>query len=404
MAGDFRRLWAADAVSQVGSRIGHLAVPLLVILAIGATPFEATLVKTAQTMAYLLFGLQVGVWVDRLRCRPVMVVADLGRFAVYASIPLAAALDVLTLAHVLTAVFVAGLLTVFFDVAAATYLPRVTDDLVRGNAALKRNQSVAALVAPGLGGLVVQRVGAPVAVLADALTYLWSALWLRSIRTVEPVRPSRRRRLRREVAEGARAVWADPVLRAIGLHSAVLSLFLNMNLAVMIVFLADGLGLSPGLIGLLGSVGLVGAVAGSFAVPRLAARLGYRRLLVAGVIVEGLAYLLFPLTDPGWRLGFQVAGGLLASFSVVVVTVVQSTLQQARTPPNLLGRVNATMTVLFWGPAPIGSLAGGVCVAMLGYRPTLWIAGAGALLATICIAPLRTVLPENRVTAPDDRR
>jgi Major Facilitator Superfamily len=185
---DFRHLWAADLISQLGTRMSFLAVPLLAVATLHASAFEVSLLRASQTVAYLLIGLQVGAWCDRMRCRPVLVVADLGRAVALGSVPLAAALGVLGLGQLYVVVFVVGVLTVFFDVAHQTYLPRLVERsrLIEGNARLQGNSSVAAVAAPVPAGYLVQWFTGAGAVLVDAASYLWSALWLRSIRRPRP--------------------------------------------------------------------------------------------------------------------------------------------------------------------------------------------------------------------------
>lgn len=392
---DFRHLWAADALSQLGSRTSLLALPLLAVMTLNASTFQVSLIKTLQAVPYLLVGLQVGAWCDRLRCRPVLVAADLVRMVTLGSIPVAAAFGILTLWQFYAAVFVTGLLTVFFDVAHQTYLPRLIsrDRLIEGNTRLWTNQSVAAVAAPTLSGLLVQWFSAPVAILVDALTYLWSALWLRTIhqREQRPPTPTATRTMRREITEGARAVFADPVLRAIGLSSVTLAFFQNLNLPITVVFLVREVGLAPGTIGVLSSFGLVGALVGSAVTRRLTAAVGAARLLCVASVVEGLANLLYPLVGAGWRLGFLVVASFVASACVIILNVVERSFQQARCAEDLRGRVNATMTFLYWGVAPIGSVTAGILATVLGFRTTLLIAGLGMLGSAIWIlaSPMR---------------
>jgi MFS family permease len=393
---DFRHLWVADAVSQFGTRVSGLAVPLLVVSVLHATTFEVTAVRTVQTAAYLLIGLQVGAWVDRMRRWPVLLVADLGRAVALGWVPVGAALGVLTLPQVYVSVFVTGVLTVFFDVARQSYLPSLVEraDLVEGNGKLRANMSVAALSASAVGGFLVQWLTAPFTVAVDAAGYLWSAGWLGTIRAREPRRPrDGRRRLAAEVAEGARLVFGQPILRAIGLCNATTALAQSAQMSLSVVFLVRDVRLTPGVIGVLGTAGLVGALVGSAFGRRLTAWFGAARILWGGAIVTGIGFLLYPLTDPGWRLGFYVLAGFLASAAITVESVVQVSFQQALCPERLRGRVAATMNVLYWGAAPIGSLLAGFLAGWAGPRVTLWVAGAGMLAASgwLLASPLRTL-------------
>ncbi|HKN96088.1 MAG TPA: MFS transporter, partial [Pseudonocardiaceae bacterium] len=391
---DFRHLWLADALSQFGTRISFLALPLAAVSYLHASTLQVSVLNTAQTLAYLLLGLQAGAWCDRMRKRPVLVAADLGRAALFAWVPAGAALGVLTVWQLYVVVAAAGVLTVFFGVAHTAYLPAIVErgDLVGANTKLALNQSGAAIAAPAVGGLLVQWLTAPVAIAVDAASYLWSALWLRGIHADEPVpdRPARAN-LAREIGEGLKLVFGDPILRAMNGHTACLSLFQSANTAIIMVFLVRVVGLSPGVIGLLSTLGLLGAILASLATGRVAARVGNARLLWLAGLLGGAGFLLNPLTYPGWRLVFEVAATFCSSIMIIVLNIVETSYQQSVTPKNLLGRVNATTNFLIWGVIPVGSLAGGVTATAIGVRPTLWLCGAGALAsaAWLVCSPLR---------------
>ena len=391
--GDFRRLWAADVISQVGTGVSALAVPLLAVTVLDATGFEVALLRFGQTVAFLLIGLQVGVWCDRLRCRPLLVVADLGRFLALLSVPVTAYLGALTLGQLYAVVLVVGTLTVVFDIAHPSYVPRLIarDHLVEANTKLQLNRSAAAIAAPTLAGALVQWVSAPAALLVDACTYLWSALWLRSIRAAEEPPVVERRRMWPEVREGLAVVFGHPVLRAIGCHGFTFALFQSAHLAVVVVFLVRDLHLTPAVIGLLGSTGLCGAVSAALLTGRLTAWLGGARLMWVSGIACGVTFPLFPLTTPGWGLVAYVVATFGTSFGIICLSVLVVSYRQAVCPPHVLGRVNATSHVLVWGAIPLGSLLGGVLSTALGLRGTLAVAAAGVLLSSLwlVLSPLR---------------
>jgi hypothetical protein len=374
---DFRHLWAADVISQFGTRVSFLALPLLAVSYLHAS-IEVSLLRTAQNLAYLVLGLQAGAWCDRMRRRPVLIAADLGRAVLLCWIPL----GVLTVWQLYVVVAAAGVLSVFFDVAWQSYLPALVTraDLVEANTRLAGNSSVAAIAAPVAGGLLVQWLGAPLTIGLDAGSYLFSGLWLRGIRTPEaaPVRPPQRHLLR-EIGEGVALVRGHPILRVIAAHNATLSLFQSANTAIVVVFLVREVHLSAAVIGVLGSVGLLGALLSSALTRVVADRIGSARLLWLAGLIGGAGFLLEPLTAQGWRLVFAAASTFLASIAIIVLNIVESSFQQAVCPSALLGRMNATMRFLVWGVMPVGSVLGGVAGSLFGLRPTLWIAGAGAL-------------------------
>jgi MFS family permease len=391
---DFRHLWAADAISQLGNRVNVLAVPLLAITVLDASTFEVSLLRTLETLAWLVFGLPVGAWCDRLRARRVMITADIVRAVAFGTVPLAALLGWLSVAQLCVVVAVAGVFTVFFDVAHQTFLPRLVsrEQLVEGNTKLQANMSVAAVISPSLSGFIVQWFTAPVAVLLNAVSFLWSAAWLQGIHKREDLAPKQGKpRLRTEIKEGLRFVATHPLLRPIALTGALQSLFQSVHLAISVVFLVRVLGLNPATIGLLSSTTLIGAVLGAFSSGWLTRRLGQGRLMWIAALAYGGAFMLYPLTQPGWWLASWAVAGFVTSAGVIVLNVVTVSFQQSACPDHLLGRMNATMKFLVWGTIPVGSALGGGLAAIAGLRGTLWIAAVGVLLSSVflLVSPLR---------------
>ncbi|GIL30045.1 MFS transporter [Actinocatenispora comari] len=391
---DFRHLWTADLASQLGTRLSMMALPLLAVITLDASTFQAAALSAAETAASLLLGLFAGALVDRMRCRPVLIVADLARFALLGSIPVAALFGVLGLPQLYVVAFAAGVGTVFFDTAHTTYLPRLIgrEHLVEGNSRLASNTSVAAVAGSVGGGYLVQLFTAPVAIAVDAVSYLWSALWLATIRTGEP-RPARpaRPRLLGEIGEGIRFVRRQPILAAIAGNTATVLFFQAANQAIMMVFLVREVHLTPGVIGLLGTVGLLGALASSALTGRIARRLGSARALWVSTVLNGVGFLLYPLTGPGLGLAWYVLAGGLTAFTIITRHVMAVTARQQLCPDRLLGRVNATMELMTYGMMPLGALAGGVLGTLLGLRTTLLVAGLAILAASLflVLSPVR---------------
>ena len=396
--GDFKRLWAADALSQAGTQVTFIAMPLLLIKVLDAGPFEVGLLTTFEFLAFLLVGLPAGVWVDRMRRRNVLIVADLVRGLLYGSLPLAWWLDVLTLAQVYAVALVAGVCTVFFDVAYQSYLPHLVgrDNLVEGNAKLQGTQSVAQVAGPTVGGVLVQALTAPYAILVDAATYLWSAVWVGSIRSREP-RPERApdRHLGREMKEGLAFVLGNRLLRAITACTATANLFSNVAMTVFVVLLAskDGLNLSAGTIGLLFSATAVGGLLGAMVARRFAGWVGQGPALWISIAVTAPAMLPMPFVQRGWLLWLVAASSVFIGVAVVVYNITQVSFRQLLCPEQLLGRMNATIRFAVWGTIPIGALLGGILGATIGLRPTLWVAVVGSALAVlpVLLSPLRTM-------------
>ncbi|GLY63868.1 MFS transporter [Amycolatopsis taiwanensis] len=411
VSGEEERFSLTHASSrQLGNRIDFLALPLLAATTLHASAFDVSMLRILQTLAYLLLGLQVGAWCDRMRNRPILIVADLGRAVAYATVPIAAAFNALTLWQVYIVVAVAGVLGVFFEVAHQTYLPRLVEreDLTEGNARLQANISVAAVAGPSAAGFLVQFFSAPGAVAANAVSFLWSASWLKGIRTREPrlVRAARVP-VRRDIADGLRYLRRQPILSTFAITATLVSLFQSMQIVVGVLFLLRDVGLSPGAIGLVSTTGLVGAVLGALSARRLGTWAGEARMIRLAALPFASGYPMLPLTGSGWQLVWYPLGTFLASFAITVMNVLQVSFQQATTPEGLRGRLNATMKFLIFGVAPLGSLLGGVLATSTGLRTTLWIAAAGLMFSMVFLvfSPLRRMrdLPAGRLVSGSTR-
>jgi len=392
---DFRFLWGGETVSELGSQISLLAIPLLAVGTLHATTFEMGLLTAASTAAFLVVGLPAGVWVDRVRRRRLMIGADLGRVLALGSIPIAAALGGLTLVQLFVVTLVSGVLTVFFDVAYQSYLPALVgrEHLVEGNAKLTGSAQVAAVAGPSIAGGLVQAIGSSAAVAVDSVSFLVSAAAVGAIRSPEakPTVPEGgHAKLVEGIAEGLRFVFSNALLRAIAATTATSNLFSGVAAAVEIVFLVRHVHASPGVIGLLFALGGVGGVAGAFAAGPIARRVGGARATIIG-IAGSVGALLIPLTMPGAGLLYFGFGFLMVSFSATVYNVNQVSFRQRLCPDRLLGRMNATMRFVVWGVLPVGALIGGLLGAVFGLRATLWIGALGQALAGVWLlaSPMR---------------
>ena len=393
---DFRLLWGGETVSELGSQVSLLAIPLLAVRTLHATTFEMGLLTAASTAAFLVVGLPAGVWVDRMRKRRVMIGADLGRMLALGSIPIAYAVGGLTLAQLFVVTLASGILTVFFDVAYQSYLPTLVgrEHLVEGNAKLTGSAQVAAVAGPSVAGGLVQAVGSSAAVTLDSVSVV-SAVAVGAIGAPEPkpvVPEGGHPRLVRGIGEGLRFVFGNALLRAIAATTATSNLFSGIAAAVEIVFLVRQVHASPGVIGLLFTMGGVGGVVGAFSAGPIARRFGGARATIIG-IAASVGALLIPLTMPGAGLLYFGFGMLLVGFSATVYNVNQVSFRQRLCPDRLLGRMNATMRFVVWGVLPIGALIGGVLGSVFGLRTTLWVGALGEALAGIWLlaSPMRTL-------------
>lgn len=391
---DFRRLWVGDAASQLGAMATLFVLPLMAVQALEATAFQVGLVSASLTASFLVLGLPAGAWVDRMRRRTVLIVSDIGRAVLLGSLPLAAALGVLTLPQLYVVALAYGALTVFFDVAYQSYLPHLVGRgrLVEGNAKLAATQSAAQMSGPTVGGFAVQVLTASYAVVANALLFAWSAIWIGMIRSREP-RPWPRpdRHLGREIVEGLRLVLGHRLLRAIAGCTGWFNLFSTASYPMVVVLLSRELGLASGTVGLFFTAGGVGGVVGALFARRLAAVVGQGRTIWLSVAATGPFALLVPLAANDWRLWLAGAGWFVMVCGASVYNVAQVSFRQALCPERLLGRMNATMRFLVWGTMPLGGLLGGGLGSLIGVRATVWIAAAGMALAflPVFLSPLR---------------
>ncbi|PSL56369.1 putative MFS family arabinose efflux permease [Saccharothrix carnea] len=391
---DFRLFWVSDAVNQFGIAVYTFVLPVVAIEALDASAFQVGVLTAAGTAAFLVIGLPVGVYVDRVRKRPVLVWSAVGRGLVLATVPVAAWLGALTFGHVLAAALVAGVLTVFSEVASQAYLPTLVerDGLTGANGRLVSTQQVARLSGRPVSGPLVQFLGSANAVLAITVSFLVSALLLRGVRTPERAVERRERALRAEMAEGLRFVFGHPLLRPVVFCTTWFNLTNAMWGAVNVLFLLRDLALSTTVAAVLLGVGGAGGALAGLVAGRLA-RFGQVRLVWLSLLVTQPLWVLVPLAERGWRVALFAVATLVTSAGVVVYNVAQVSLRQALCPDRLLGRMNASVRFLAWGAMPVGAVAGGALAEWVGVRNTLWIASVGMLLSVVWVllSPLRSM-------------
>lgn len=386
---DFLKFWGGQTVSQFGTQVTYLALPLVAVLSQHAGPAEMGLLTALDFAPFLLFGLFAGAWVDRWSRRRVLIVADGGRALLLAVIPAAALLGRLSMGLLYAVAFLTGALAVFFEVAYQAYLPSLVGrgQLVEGNSKLEVSRSAATTFGPGLAGWLVQLCSAPLAISLDALSFVVSAVTLAWVRTAEPAAAAggERHSLRAEIGEGLKLVLGNPVLRALAFASATFNLCLDIAGAVWILYAVHGLGFSPGTLGLVTALGNVGFLAGAFLVTRAARRLGVGRAAALALLLGAAGYCLIALAGSSrWGAAALVVLGLgLFGAALPVYNVNQVSLRQAMTPPHLLGRVGATMRFLVYGAIPVGALLGGALGNLVGLRPTLVVGALGMLTACL---------------------
>jgi MFS family permease len=399
---DFVRLWTASTVSVFGTLITRTALPFAAILVLGAGPVDLGLLSIAQLLPAFAIGLVAGAWVDRLRRRPIMIAADLGRAALLTTIPVAAIAGVLSLPQLYLVAFATSALSVFFDVAYQSYLPSLVGraDLIEGNAKLTAAAAVAEAAAFSAGGALVQALTAPIAILIDAVSFLWSALLIGRIAAPEPAPGGDRAEptvgnLWREIGDGLRTLRDDPALLALAGSSTLAQFTYGVGGTIFLLYVNQELGFSPGVLGVIFAVGGVSSLAGALAANRLT-RFGIGWVMIAALLIASVGQALAPLAgsfDMGPAAVLLVAQQLLSDSAITVYDIHDVSLRQAIAPERLLGRVVASVKALEAAAMLAGALLGGILGERAGLRPTLFLAAGAMALAALWLAlsPVRDI-------------
>lgn len=388
---DFLKLWAGQTVSLCGSLLTTFALPLLAALLLGANAGQMALLAGAEVVPGLALGFFVGVWVDRLRRRPLLIAADIGRALALLSIPIAAVLGALYIEQLYVVAVLASVCGVFFDVAYPSYLPTLLQptELVEGNSKLESSAALAEVSGWGIAGVLVQLVGAPLAILVDAATFVVSALSLAVIRAHEPPPASAEERhsLAREVAQGLRFVVVNPMRRTLAAAGAFDTLFGNALGTLIVLYLVRDLRLAPVVMGAVFAVGGISAFAGSLLVTRIARRWPVGRILPVALLVYDIGAFTVPLASgPTWLAVMLLVTGQSLDAAHTIYSVTRLSLFQQTTPDQMQGRLHATLRVVEGGATVAGLALGGILGQTLGVRATLFIVCAGKLLGPILLA------------------
>jgi MFS family permease len=396
---DFMRLWAGQTVSVFGSLTTGVALPFTAIIYLDASPLAVALLTAANVAAGIMFGLVAGVWVDRLRRRPIMIAADVGRAALVGSIPLAAWFGVLRIEQLFVIAFLSGVLTIFFDVAYQSYLPTLVepDQLLEGNSKLAASASVSEFGAFSAGGWLVQLITGPGAMLVDAVSFVFSAGSLLAIRAREPAPApaAERTSIVREARDGLRAIAGDAVLRPLAGSFVALSFGFGMTGAVYVLFVTRDLGLSPGVQGMIYGVGGVSSLAGALLAERARQFVGAGRAMMFGLALGGIgmAIMAFAPSITAVVVIILLAQQLISDPGWTIYEINSVSLRQATAAGPLLGRVNAGTRFSGMLATLIGSLVAGITANSIGARPVLVLSSLSMLVGVVWIAlsPVRAM-------------
>jgi len=385
----FRRFFAGQFVSLVGDQISLIALPLVGVLVLHAGPAQMGYLATAALIPNLLFSLHAGAWVDkRGRRRQVMLAADVGRALLLLSIPIAYGLDMLTIEQLYVVGFLSGTLSVFFFVAYnalfVALVPR--ERYVEGQSLLNGSRALSFVGGPSMGGVLVQALSAPVALLADAFSYLISAFSLSRISPEEPpTEPAEHGHLR----AGMSWIWRSPVMRPSLFATATINFFNFVFWALVILYANRYLDIGPGALGAVIAVASIGAVIGSVVTARIGRRIGIGPVYALGCLVFTAPLVLVPLAGgPHWLVLLCVTTAeFFSGFGVMLLDISAGAIKAAVVPDRLRSRVSGAYMVVNYGVRPLGALAGGLLGAEIGVRNTLWIASVGAIAGVLWLLP-----------------
>jgi MFS family permease len=390
---DFRALIAALGISQMGAKVAREALPLTAVLALGAGPLAMSGLSIAASLPTLLMALHAGAFLDRIRRRPSMIIADLLRFLLLVSIPVAAFFDLLSMFQLCVVAFFVSAATLAFDIADQAYLPGLVGrpQILRANAVKEATDAATEVVGPPLGGLFVQIIGGPFTILIDAVSYLFSALFLARINAAETRRPTPARRpsLTREIKDGLSVLWHDSVLRPLLYARFIRTFFGGLLGPFYVLYAVTTLHLTPFQLGLVVATGGIATLFGSAIVPLLVKWFPAGPGLIIAFIVKTLGYICVPLAghvvglSPWAGVAFLVAQQILADGSTGFFMVVERSLRQHRVPAELLARAGATTRLVNDAPVPFAALLGGVLAEHIGVHAVMWIAVAGYALSPV---------------------
>ncbi len=383
---DFRTLWISLTITHFGGQVTFLALPLTAALLLNASPLEMGVLTAVEALPYTLFGLFTGVLVDRSKKLPLIIMADVLRGLALLAVPVAAWFGLLSMPVLYVVGFLVGLGGI---VGWAAYQVFMTErvgraNLVEANSRIALSDSSAQLIGPGLAGIFIHWLTAPFAILLDAIAFFTSAWMLKGIRPHASDAP---RKLKKEATiwqdakEGLHLIWNNPVLRSLAWGLAIWQFLKHMYVAIIILFAARDLALTPGKIGAIWMMGGVGFLIASFWVQHANRRFGVGRVMLGGLFSTGLAWLMVAAAAPGfWAAPHLATAIFVLDLGAMLFFINYLTLRQSVTPDHLLGRVTSTMIFLSIAGAPLGSLAGGVMAELFGLRTTIAAAGAGTLL------------------------
>lgn len=384
---DFLKLWSGQAISEFGSQISGLAIPLLAAVSLDASPFAFSLLGVLGFLPFILFALPAGVWVDRLRRRQILIYGDAARAVLLAIIPVLWAIDALQMWHLLVLQFVIGIFTVFFDVAYQSYLPALIEreHLVDGNSKLQLTAGVSQVAGPSVAGALIAALTAPYVIVIDAVSFVVSTLFMTSMRhresTPEQTAGEPRPKMWPQVKEGLDWVLKHPWLRWITACTGTSNFFSSSMFAIVVLYMVRTLDLSAFEIGIVFGVGSGGSILAAVLTNRISKRFGVGPTIIGMSFIASVFALLYPLAPKSFPLPFLMIANAAFGFGAVAYNITQISLRQAITPERLQGRMNAAIRWIVWGTIPLGSLLGGALAEWFTLRTAIWVGAIGQMFA-----------------------
>jgi MFS family permease len=385
---EFRRFWIGQTISAFGDQITYLALPIVAVLVLDADATQMGVLTAVGLVPHLLFSLPAGIWLDRVReRRRLMILADIGRAMVIALVPLAFLSGWLSIELLFAVAFVVGSLALVFDISWNTFFVAVArrEQYVAANALLSGSRSMSSVAGPALAGVLIQILSAPITLLADALSFLGSALFLGRIRVQEPPIEQKPGTVREQLRDGLSFIVRDPIIRGVLLSVATVNLFNFCFQALFILYATVNLGVEPGILGLALGAGAVGSVIGAIVAGRVGRRLGIGRAYLLSLILYPAPLILVPLAGgpPIVILAFLFVSEFLAGLGVMILDINAGAMILARTPDKIRGRAAGTFRFVNMGVRPIGAIIGGLLGAAIGVRQTLFIVTVAQLAGVL---------------------
>lgn len=393
---NFLALWGGQTVSEIGSQLSGLALPVFAVTMLNVNESQMGFLNASSTASFLLVGLIAGAWVDRWIKRRVMIWADIIRLVAVLSLPILYFANLIQVWHLFVAAGIIGLATVFFDVAYQSFVPLVVpkEQIASANSSLETTNQLSGIAGPAIVGGLLTVFKAPALLVADALSFLVSAMSLSAIRDREVPKPKEQRnKLRHEIAEGLKFVWGNKIIRAVSFTTSTSNLFSTAQFTLIPLVLLRDQNISPAVYGVIASISAVGGLLGAVTAARLSKWIGEGQVIAVSAVIMGAAAFapaIAAISNQLTAIVVYAAGQFVISFTVLTYNITQVSARQRLCPEHLLGRMNASIRFFVWGVMPIGALLAGATASAFGIAPVMWVCAVGVFLSAgfVVFSPL----------------